>query len=100
MTTIIIPAKMSGTGSIHDLASPHYDREIEMPKNAEYAVVLADYYGGRGYTTHETWEAALEKSCKKHEFSHAILDKDGYTVEPHGYYDEPRRTSYPYPTEE
>lgn len=96
-TIIIIRKKMSGTGSIHDLASDLQDREIKIPRGG-YAVVLAAYYGG-GATTHRTWAAALKQSRKNREFSHAIIDSDGYIVEPHGYYNEPRRVSRePYDT--
>ncbi len=80
MQTHTIPQKMSGTGSIHDLASEHYDRDIKFPEGAIYAVVLADYYGGRGYTTHKTAGAAIKssKSSNQHnDYSHAIIDIDG-----------------------
>jgi len=53
-----IPQKMSGTGSIHDLASEHWDRVIA--GRGKYAVVLASFYGGKGYTTHETAAADLD----------------------------------------
>ena len=59
MPTIIIPAKMSGTGTIHDLESDLQDRKIKIPTGG-YAVVLAAYYGG-GTTTHRTWDATLYK---------------------------------------
>ena len=54
MTTHIIPQKMSNTGSIHDIASDNFDRDIKFPAGAKYAVVLASYYGGKGYTMHKT----------------------------------------------
>lgn len=96
MPTIIIPAKMSGTGTIHDLASDLQTREIKIPTDG-YAVVLASYYGG-GTTTHRTWEAALKQSKKNAEFSHAIIDADGYIVESSGYYNQPNRVGEPYDT--
>lgn len=73
----IIKQKMSGTGSIHDLASDLEDRIISGP--GKYAVVLASYYGGKGYTTHMTADAAIKKSQSlyKHGFSHAIIDENG-----------------------
>ena len=77
MKTVTIPQKMSGTGTIHDVASQHFDREIKFPKGAKYAVVLAAYYGnGRLYTTHRTEEAAVEQSNKQREYSHMIVDSD------------------------
>ena len=99
MPTIVIPQKMSGTGSIHDLASDLQDRRIKV-KVGGYAVVLAAYYGG-GTTTHRSWEAALKQSHKNREYSHAIIDFEGYVVEPSGYYNEPKRVSFkPYDVEE
>jgi hypothetical protein len=73
MKTITIESKQSNTGTIHDLASDTRDREIKFPKGALYAVVLAACYGGKGYTTHRSKEAA-EKRC-------AQLSKDGYSFE-------------------
>jgi len=77
MTTLTIEQKMSGTGSIHDLASEHRDRHIVFGTGCKYAVVLASYYGGKGYTTHRTAEAALSASRKVREYSHSILGSDG-----------------------
>ena len=58
-TTHTIPAKMAGTGSIHDIASEHGDRVIRFAPGCIYAVVCASYYGGKGYTTHATAPAAV-----------------------------------------
>ena len=41
MKTYTIPQKMSGTGTIHDIASQHYDREIRFRKGCEYAISFA-----------------------------------------------------------
>ena len=73
--------KMSGTGTIHDLESDKFDREIKFPKGHKYAVVLAAYYGGKGYTTHRTLDAAERESKKQSNYSRAIIDSDGYLVE-------------------
>ena len=78
MKKVIIPQKMSGTGTIHDIASAHYDREIKFPKGAKYAVVLSSYYGGKGYTTHKTESAALQASRRQREWSHQIVSVDGW----------------------
>jgi hypothetical protein len=75
--TFTIPAKMSNTGSIHDLASEHYDREIVFAPGCKYAVVLASYYGGKGYTTHKTEEAAVRAYNKTRGYSREIIDYDG-----------------------
>jgi len=77
MNTYVIEQKMSGTGSIYDLASDKFDREIKFPAGSKYAVILVAYYGGKGYTTHKTTEAAIAKSKSLHEYSHAIIDCDG-----------------------
>ena len=77
MKTVTIPQKMSGTGTIHDTASQHFDREIKFPKGHKFAVVLAAYYGGKGYTTHATTESTIRQSIKEGEFSHVIIDDEG-----------------------
>ena len=87
MKTLTIPAKMSGTGTIHDTASEHGSREIKFPKGHNYAVVLAAYYGGKGYTTHATEEAAIKASQKNSEFSHVIIDDEGNHYAIGGYND-------------
>lgn len=47
-------------------------------KNCDFAVVLASYYGGKGYSTHNE-EYAIKKynHLKKLEYSHQIIDKEG-----------------------
>lgn len=78
-TIYTIPQKMSGTGSIHDIASQHFDRDIIFAKNAIYAVVRASYYGGKGYTTHKTAEATIRASKAIANYSHVIMDIRGNT---------------------
>lgn len=78
MKKVIIPQKMSGTGSIHDIASQHFDREIKFPKGAQFAVVLASYYGGKGYTTHATEAAAIQADKRNREYSRQIIGVDGW----------------------
>ena len=80
-TTYIIPQKMSGTGSIHDIASNMYDRDIVFPLGCKFAVVLASYYQGKGYTTHRTEEAAIAASRRNRDFSHCIIDTEGNEYE-------------------
>ena len=72
-----IVQKMSGTGSIHDIASDLYDRDIKFPKGAKYAVVLSSFYGGKGYTTHKSMEAAIAQSHKLQDYSHSVIDSVG-----------------------
>lgn len=80
MKIVTISQKMSGTGSIHNTASQHFDREIKFPSGHKYAVVLAAYYGnGKLYTTHHTEEAAIKESRRQREFSH---ERHGELLEP------------------
>lgn len=81
MKKVIIPQKMSNTGSIHDIASQHYDREIKFPKGAKYAVVLASYYGGKGYTTHASESATIQADKRQSEYSREIIGVDGWTYQ-------------------
>lgn len=80
-TTYIIPQKTSGTGSIHDMASDTADREIIFAPGCKFAVVLASYYGGKGYTTHKTEKAAIKASRKIGGYSHCIIDVAGNQIE-------------------
>lgn len=76
MTIYTIPQKQSGTGTIHDIASDMYDRDIRFPKGCIFAVVLASYYGGKGYTTHKSVAATIAAS-KREKSSHSIIDARG-----------------------
>jgi hypothetical protein len=94
MKKVIIPQKVSGTGTIHDIASQHYDREIKFPKGHLFAVVLASYYGGKGYTTHASETAAIQADRRNREFSRQIVGADGYIYDiKNSYYDELERVS-------
>ena len=79
MKSYTIEQKMSNSGSIHDIASDQFDRVIEFRGAAKYAVVLASYYGGKGYTAHATEESACRQAHKlsKQEYSYTIIDADG-----------------------
>ena len=77
MNTYTIKQKMSNTGNIYDLASSISDRIIKFASGTKYAVILAAYYGGKGYTTHRTVEAAIAKSKSLRDYSHGIIDRDG-----------------------
>lgn len=76
MITYTIEQKMSGTGSIHDIASDQYDREIKFRTGTKYAVVLASYYGDH-YTTHKTEAAAIRAARRQSDYSLDIIDRDG-----------------------
>lgn len=77
MIKYTIPQRMSGTGSIHDMCSQHYDRVIAFSAGCAYAVVLADYYGIKGYSTHRTVAAAIAASNRHRGYSHTIIDTAG-----------------------
>ena len=77
MTTYTIEQKMSNSGTIHDIASDLFDREIHFPAGCEYAVVLASYYGGRGYTTHKTEQATIRAARANRDYSLTIIDRSG-----------------------
>ena len=83
MTIYTIGQKMSNSGSIYDLASSNEDRNIRFPAGHNYAIVLASSYGGKGYTTHRTSEAAAKESRRQSEWSHSVIDSSGnyYRVE-------------------
>jgi hypothetical protein len=82
MKKLIIPSKMSNTGTIYDISSDQYDREIKFPKNSKFAVVLPAYYGDH-YTTHKLDHAAIAK-CKLTNQYCVIIDIDGneYDIAP------------------
>ena len=83
MITYTIPRKMSNTGSIHDLASEHYDRVIMFPRGCKYAVVLSGFYGSN-YTVHRTEAAAIKESRRVRAHSHKIIDTSGKVLTVHG----------------
>lgn len=86
MKIYTIPKKQSGTGSIHDLASQHHDREIRFSGKQRYAVALAAFYvensSAPGYTTHETEASTMRQARKMNNYSLQIIDADGnhYTI--------------------
>lgn len=75
-TTYVIPQKLSA-GSIHDIASSHYDRDIVFAAGCKNAAVLASDYGGYGYSTHRTAAAAIAASRRKIAYRHCIIDIEG-----------------------
>ncbi len=72
----MIPIKMSGTGSIHDIESEHYRRQIKFPKNHKYAVVKAAYYNNNSYSTHESFEDAIDAYYDTN-YSASIINTEG-----------------------
>jgi len=70
--------------NIRSIAYQNFDRDINFPSGCEYSVVLASYYGGKGYTCHKTADAAMEKSQKESEYYHQIIDIDGNILDING----------------
>ena len=81
MEILTIKQKMSGTGNIHDIKSDQFDREIKFPAGCKYAVVLAAYYGGKGYSTHRTEGNAMSQASKLADYSKVIIDCEGRIYE-------------------
>ena len=83
MGIITIPQKMSGTGTIHDLASDQYDITINMGNRFKFAVGGPAYYN-LDWTRHATAEAALKRyaTLKRQGYEGlVILDADGNEAE-------------------
>lgn len=79
MSIVTIPQKMSGTGTIYDIASDLHDIEIDFGEHYQYAVVLAAYYNAK-VTRHKTKQAAIRRSkVKSRQGYHnvTIIDRDG-----------------------
>ena len=68
---------MSNSGSIHDIASSDFDRDIVFAAGCKFAVVTAAYYGGKGYTTHKSEAAACKAARSLGNYSHTIIDSAG-----------------------
>lgn len=75
MSKFIIEQKMSGTGTIHDLASAHFDREIEFSEKDEYAVITCAHCDEIRYFFNE-YDAADFASDYK-DTNVAVIDKVG-----------------------
>lgn len=83
MKTYTIPARISGTGSIHSIASEFYDREIKLRKDCKYAVVLASYYGDT-YKTFKSEKACARYARKMKDYSYQIIDAEGNRYDAYG----------------
>ena len=90
MSAYTIRRKMSGTGNYHDIASDLCDRHIHFGPGCKYAVVLAAYYGGKGYTSHKTESAAIRAAHRLGDYSYQIIDTEGnvYAIQPEPDYHE------------
>lgn len=77
--TITLDQKMSGTGSIYDIESAHFEREITIPSGKEFAIVKAAYYNDNDTITCQNYgdAAAICNDLKKEGFICFIVSKDG-----------------------
>jgi len=82
MKILTIPQKRNNTGSIHDIESGLFDRNIIFASGCKYAVIKAAFYGGKGYTTHKSDMTTIKAIQSIKNFSHQIIGVDGtrYTI--------------------
>ena len=66
-----------GNSSIHSIRNQQYEREIRFYGENQYALVLAAYYGGKGYTTHNSIEQLAKIAKKNKGYSFDIIDREG-----------------------
>ena len=75
MTYII---RQQESASVYEIASNIMDRKIHFGPGCVFAVVLAAYYGGKGYTTHKTEQTAIRAAKKvSAAYSYEIIDTTG-----------------------
>jgi len=74
MKTYTIKKKVSGTGSIYDIASEHYDRVIKFRKGEIFALIEPSYFSD-GYTA-ACSEQAIIKKYRKSDYG-IIINCDG-----------------------
>ncbi len=75
MKILTINSKMSGTGTIHDLASDQYDRVIKFKKGEKFCVILPAYFGD--WSTNCRSEEAAVKKAMQTEHSQ-VIDTEGH----------------------
>lgn len=92
MKTVIIKKKMSNTGTIYDLESDQYDREIKFRKGTKYAVVFPAYFGHNLYKIFESEEAAIKHATREQRDGYypSIIDDEGNTYSIEDNYYEPK----------
>lgn len=79
ITMIILTLPQADGASIHSINSQHFERSICFKNGRFYAVILASYYGGKGYTTHSSAESAAKMAHRldKEDYSYTIIDSKG-----------------------
>lgn len=81
MRKFIISKKTDGTGSIHDLASEHFDRVIKVKANYNYFLVFAAYYGrGSLFFTSEDRLIKEYKRLNEMGYSFKVFNADGQVL--------------------
>lgn len=84
LKTLVIPRKMSGTGSIHDIASEHYDVEVTFTDNSQYVFVYADYYNA-GQEFFDNIADFAKKYDELKGYSGVLFDRDFNEIIPMEY---------------
>ena len=79
MKMVVISQKGTGTGTIHDIQSEHYDRIVFFEDDHAYAIVLADHYNDDDDRTYKTAQDVIDASSELSSYSHMILDDRGNT---------------------
>ena len=84
---LVIARKMSGTGSVYDLASDQFDRVVALHKRTQYVVVLPAFYSAAP-TLHNTFGGALGavKKLVRQGYAPTVIDRNGNTYS-HAYGD-------------
>jgi hypothetical protein len=78
-TIVVIPKKMSNSGSIYDIASDNYDIEINMT-NYEYVLVYPSFYNKYPDRCSHKGIAVLKYKKNKSYEGIRVLDKEGNDV--------------------
>jgi hypothetical protein len=78
---LVITRKMSGTGSVHDLASDQYDRVVLLNKRTQNIVILPAFYNAAP-TLHNTFNGALRevKKLVRQGYAPTVIDRAGDTL--------------------
>jgi hypothetical protein len=82
MGVITILQKQGNSGSVYDLASEHYDIEIDLGDRYNFAVVLPSFYGVKP-TRHVTLERANRKALALSNLGYkcvTVMDSDGRII--------------------
>ena len=76
---VLIPQRQSGTGTIHDIESEHYDYALVFNGLESYAVTFASHYRMSPVYC-ETLDHAQESQAELGDYSSVIIDRDGHEI--------------------